>query len=86
MSDIEKRIKQLKEDAIEEGEKINEKSLVDFIDFTELIDDYIAESLTISLTPDNDIYISYQIEDDRYSFHFKGNGNISFVKIKTKSK
>ncbi len=86
MNDIEKRIAQLREDAIEEGERINDNSLVDFTNFTELIDDCIAESLIISLTPDNEIYISYQVENDRYSFCFKGNGNISFVKIKTKSK
>lgn len=82
--DIVKRIEKLKKDLIEEDEggEINKSSLKDFANFNELVDDFIGESLVISLTPDNNIYASWLLGKDRYSFHFKGNGDISFVVMK----
>lgn len=84
---IEDRIAQLRKDLTEEDEggEINKSSLEDFTNFTQLVDDDIVnENLVISLTPDNDIYARWSFECGIYSFHFKGNGEISFVKLRNK--
>ncbi len=81
---IEARIEELQKDIIEESEEgIDKGSLVDFFNFLELIDDVVAEELSITVTPDNKVYANWK-PDKKYCLCFKGNGIIKFFAMKEK--
>jgi hypothetical protein len=74
----------------EENTSINQNSLDDFMSFIDAIE---SDKSAISLTPDNNIYLSCtpnaaQQGDmtipgrPRFSFHFMGNGVIKLITLK----
>jgi len=82
---IQRRIEELQEDVIEEcnGEQINKDSLFLFTDFIEFMDDHIIDSMSITITPDNEIYVNWKgnIKHRTYSMVFGTDRTINFITL-----
>lgn len=78
MVKINKRIDYLRECIAEEGGKINQKSLDTFIDF--VTDVKYEGDPQISLTPDNDIYATWET-DKKHCFRFYNDGSIKHFMV-----
>lgn len=82
---IQHRIEELQEDVIEEcnGEQIKEDSLFLFTEFIEFMDDNIIDSMSITITPNNEIYVNWKgnIKHRTYSMVFEGDRTIKFITL-----
>ena len=72
----------------EAGEEVHQSSVIGFFNFLEFLDNYrrIGADLKVSLTPDNEIYASWQIGRNRYSFRFYDEKSITQVSLITRVK
>lgn len=77
--DIEKRIQDLETMAQEEGESIDKVSLKTFRQFIRWLKPSSEPSIT--LTPQNEIYTSWEEPGKKYLFRFLLNGDIRFIPI-----
>ena len=65
----------------DEGSKINMESLALFITFVELLDEEVEKGLSVSLTPDNNVYANFKEHDVKYCMHFRSDGLIRMFKM-----
>ena len=77
---ISERIHQLSFDAREEGGIIDPISLSSFLHFTELIGEHVRDSLIISLTPENEVYATWQ-GSKKHCLRFMADGVIKYFLI-----
>ena len=80
--EIENRLNYLHHCVLEEGQTINESSLNSFRAFVEWGDkhgNFLSEP-TISLTPDNEIYATWQ-QVKKHCFRFHADGSIKYVVV-----
>ncbi len=80
---VKRRIELLEQYTKEEEGKdgIEILSLQSFKSWIKMIDDYVQESLQISLTPDNEIYVNWT-GDKRICLRFHGSGLIKIIEMK----
>lgn len=74
---ISDRIHELSLLAEEEGSIIDPISLSTFLNFTELISEHVRNNLVISLTPDNEIYATWE-GSKKHCLRFMADGMIKY--------
>ena len=83
MQSIEK-IKKLEQKLVDDGEGIKPEpqSVLCFLTFSGLLKEVVIKEMILSLTPENNIYGSWSVNNLRFGIHFKEDNTVKMVMIK----